>query len=398
MKASSRFNKLGTGIFARNDLRKKLYNKNQYGSRKPTLIDFSLGSSDLLPPAAVIKAIQKNLENPLSFSYSLHSSTNAFRESVSAWAKSRFDVNVDPEREILLLVGSQEGTAHLPLAVVNPGDHGLILDPSYPSHLGGLLLADANVERLRLFESDSWKPVWNSLKTSQYEQLSIAVLGYPHNPTAQVGDQALLEELMFIAGKYNFVVANDNPYVDLAIEGKAPSLLFCQGWREFGIEFFSFSKAWNMGGLRVAFAIGAEPIITALRGVKNIVDFNQSFAIQAGAIAAFEEAPDFPKKVLNTYKIRRDKTTLELKKLGWNIPISTMAMYLWIPLPAWAINLGWNDEDFAKELLSNTGVALMPGSGFGHGGQDWIRMALVKPLYELEEAINRISVWCNEFN
>mgnify|MGYP001551422278 CR=1 FL=1 len=392
MQTSRRVARLGSGIFDRNDQRKQLYLRSEAAQRQP-LVDLSLGSTDLEPPPQALAAMSSQLQIPGSATYCLHAGTRPLREAVASWCHSRFAVEVDPETEVLLLVGSQEGTAHLPLAVLNPGDAGLILDPSYPSHQGGLLLADAQIERLPLKESQNWQPHWDLLSRSQWDQLRLMVLGFPHNPTAQVGDQAWLDEAIARARSHDCVVAHDNPYLDLALDGEAPALLRTRGWRERGIEFFSLSKGWCLGGYRLAFAVGAEPLITALRQLKGVVDFNQSLALQQGAIVALTEVPDWPRQIVPIYRERRDRTLAALRCLGWCAPIPSMALYLWLPLPPWTHALGWNDEDLAAALLEQAGVALTPGSGFGAAGTNWLRLALVQPSDRLEQAIERMKPW-----
>ncbi len=395
MVGSKRLDLLGKGVFARNDLRKQKYKSSRYKNKTLPLIDLSLGSTDLLPPSVVLQAINQSLLKPDSSSYCLHAATRPFREAVTAWSEKRFGVRVDPDKEVLLLVGSQEGTAHLPLALMNPGDSGLILDPSYPSHKGGLVLADAHIERLLIKPDDGWKPDFSSLTKTQWDQLKMMVFGYPHNPTAVVGSQSWLQEAMDFGVNHQVVIAHDNPYVDLALEGDAPALLLCDGWKECGIEFFSFSKAWSMGGFRLAFAIGAEPLVTALRNIKSVVDFNQSLALQSGAIAALSKAIDWPNNVIEIYKDRRDRAIDLLENIGWKVPVPSMAFYLWMPIPSWAKSRGWGDESLSSKLLKDTGVSLTPGSGFGVGGEGWLRLALVRPVDELEEAIARIASWWN---
>ncbi len=393
MELSKRINNLGTGVFQRNDFRKQSYRSLPEGEQPFPLVDLSLGASDLLPPSSVLEVMKNALFEPESSSYCLHAATYPFREAVAAWAKGRFGVEVDPVDEVLLLIGSQEGTAHLPLAVLDAGDTGLIMDPSYPSHKGGLLLAEAHIEKLLLKEEQSWRPDFKSLSISQLEQIKMMIFGYPHNPTAQVGKQSWLEEAMSLGVKNQIVIAHDNPYVELSLIGNAPSLLFCQGWRDWGIEFFSLSKGWNMGGFRIAFAIGAKHLIKALRSLKGTVDFNQSLALQKGGIEALLRSADWPKHLLSIYKERRDKTLKGLQGFGWHVSTPSMAMYLWMPIPKWASSHGWDDEDVSAELLKKTGIALTPGSGFGDGGKGMLRLALVRPVDELESAIARIEPW-----
>lgn len=392
MRTSDRLARLGSGVFDRNDRRKAAYLQGEAQAGQP-LIDLSLGSTDLSPPLAAVEAMKAVLQEPSSASYCLHAGTDLFRQAAAAWCRQRFGVGVDPETEVLLLVGSQEGTAHLPLAVLDPGESALILDPSYPSHRGGLELADAAIHALPLKAERGWAPDFSMLSELQWQQLRLMVLGFPHNPTACTGEQSWLDEAMHHALRHDLVLAHDNPYVDLALEGDAPSLLRCPCWRERGIEFFSLSKGWCLGGFRLAFAVGAAPLITALRQLKGVVDFNQCRALQRGAMVALDQHPDWPSQLLPTYRARRDRALQALASLGWTVPEPSMALYLWMPAPEWARARGWSDEQLAVELLDHCGVALTPGSGFGDAGSGWLRLALVRPSDELEEAVARLAPW-----
>jgi aspartate/methionine/tyrosine aminotransferase len=397
MPISERVSKLGSGVFARNDQRKVAYELSRCSPAVALdpgpLIDCSLGSTDLEPPAMALEAMAASLQRPASVAYCLHASTRPFREAAAAWVERRFGVAVDPEREVLLLIGSQEGTAHLPLAVLNPGEPALVLDPSYPSHLGGLHLASATPVLLPLEAEQGWRPAFERLPESTWASLRLMVLGFPHNPTATTGDQSWLEEAMARAIDHDVVLLHDNPYVDLALEGKAPALLRHRDWRRCGMELFSFSKSWCLGGYRLAFAVGAEPLISALRQLKGVVDFNQSLALQAGAVAALEQAPDWPARLQQVYRERRDRMVLALEAAGWVVPRPSMALYLWLPLPEAARERGFSSEACCAALLQATGVCLTPGIGFGPGGEGWLRLALVHPLPILEEAAARMGCW-----
>ena len=393
MPISERLSRLGSGVFARNDQRKSAYASLAASRGLPPLLDLSLGSTDLQPPEAAIEAIAAQLGQPASASYCLHAATLPFRSAVADWAQRRFGVKVDPETEVLLLVGSQEGTAHLPLAVLNPGDRALLLDPCYPSHLGGLHLASAEPVLLPLDPEAGWRPDFDALSPEQWDDLKLMVLGYPHNPTATTGQQAWLDEAAARAVRHGLVLAHDNPYVDLALDGEAPALLRTPHWRDCGIEFFSFSKGWCLGGYRLAFAIGAEWLISALRQLKGVVDFNQSLALQAGAIAALEQAPHWPGQLRQEYRQRRDRMADALEAVGWPVRRPSMALYLWLELPPQARERSWGSEDFCAALLEATGVALTPGNGFGPGGEGWLRLALVHPVADLEAGAARIGAW-----
>lgn len=389
---SERVRGLGSGVFARNDQRKVAYRARSEAGLAP-LLDLSLGSTDLQPPPVAIEAIRQRLGEPDSASYCLHGATAPLREAVAAWAQRRFGVAVDPATEVLFLVGSQEGTAHLPLAVLNPGDSALLLDPFYPSHLGGLRLASAQPRFLRLEKERGFAPNFDQLSDSEWDALKLMVLGFPHNPTATTGEQAWVDEAAARAVRHGLVFAHDNPYVDLALEGEAPSLLRSPHWRQCGIEFFSFSKGWCLGGFRMAFAIGAAPLIQALRQLKGVVDFNQSLALQAGGIAALAQAPDWPERLKPIYRERRDRMMAALAGAGWPVRCPSMALYLWLALPEQARLRGWNSEQFCGQLLDATGVCLTPGNGFGEGGEGFARLALVHDMAALEAGAQRMGAW-----
>lgn len=355
------------------------------------LIDLSLGCTDQPPPPQVTAAMARTLGQHSSAAYCLHAATRPLRVSVAAWVRRRFAVAPDPDTQVLLLVGSQEGTAHFPLAVLEPGDHALLLDPGYPSHLGGLQLASARIQRLPLRPEDGWRPPFASLSHGERESLRLMVFGFPHNPTATVGEQDWLDEAMAMASRHDILIAHDNPYVDLALEGEAPCLLRSPGWQERGIEFFSFSKSWCMGGFRIAFAVGAAPLIRALKQVKGWIDFNQSLAIQAGAMVALDELADWPARLRSLYRRRRDHMAQALATAGWPMAPRPMALYLWDRLPGAAVPM--DSLSFCLKLVRDTGVALTPGSGFGLGGQDHVRMALVAEEPRLTEAAQRVGTW-----
>jgi aspartate/methionine/tyrosine aminotransferase len=391
MPISERLSRLGSGVFARNDERKSAYLQRLEAG--PELLDLSLGSTDLQPPAAAIAAMADALQRPESAAYCMHGATQPFRQAVADWAAERFATAVDPDTEVLLLVGSQEGTAHLPLAVLNPGDQALLLDPYYPSHMGGLHLASAEPVLLPLDPTRQWRPDFGALSPAQWDRIQLMVMGFPHNPTATTGEQAWLDEAVQKALDHEIVLAHDNPYVDLALDGEAPALLRNPAWRHCGIEFFSFSKSWCLGGYRLAFAIGAPWLITALRQLKGVVDFNQSLALQAGAIAALQQAPHWPEQLKQVYRPRRDRMAAALEAAGWPVRLPSMALYLWLELPPKARAKGFSSESFCAALLDATGICLTPGNGFGPGGEGWVRLALVHPVEQLELGAARIGGW-----
>jgi aspartate/methionine/tyrosine aminotransferase len=247
-----------------------------------------------------------------------------------------------------------------------------------------------------LHPDNGFAPDWDQLSASAWDALRLMVLGFPHNPTATTGEQAWLDAAVDRAVQHDLVLAHDNPYVDLSLEGEAPALLRSPQWRQCGIEFFSFSKAWCLGGYRLAFAIGAEPLITALRQLKGVVDFNQSAALQAGAIAALQQAYHWPEQLKPIYRERRDGTAAVLQAAGWPVTLPSMALYLWLALPERARLAGMDSEAFCAQLLEATGVCLTPGSGFGAGGEGFARLALVHPSDQLQVGARRMVQWLDQ--
>ena len=391
MPTSKRLASLGNAVFARVDAAKQAYRVEAFSSPRPDLVDLSIGSSDLRPPMALLETMASAVMDPSSGSYCLQAGLRPLHAAVADWCRHRFAIAVDPDHEVQFLVGSQEGTAHLPLAVLDAGDAALHLDPCYPSHTGGLHLAGARTKGLALSPEQDWRPDLTEVSSHLWDQLKLFVLGYPHNPSARVGDQEDLNRIMASGARHDVVIAHDNPYVDLALEGEPPSLLKAPNWRSSGIEFFSLSKGWCLGGFRLGFAVGAAPVIAALRRAKAVIDFNQTLALQQGAMQALQSFPDWPRQLHPTYRERRDRVVETLAARGWSVPYPEMAMYLWFPLPAAASRRGWSDEDAARELLQRSGVALTPGSGFGAGGRQWLRMALVRPVNELVNAASRLA-------
>ncbi|MEM8611891.1 MAG: LL-diaminopimelate aminotransferase [Cyanobacteria bacterium P01_H01_bin.105] len=351
------------------------------------IVDLSLGSSDLPTPGHVLDAISSALQDPATHGYNLFESTRAFRQAAARWYESKFNVAIDPEAEVLPLIGSQEGTAHLPLAILNPGDFALLTDPCYPSHVGGIHLSNGQIYSMPLLAENSFLPVLRDIPVAVLDQARLMVLSYPHNPTTATATPEFFAEAVAFCQAHNLVLAHDFPYADHCFDGQlAPSVLQADQNKTCSIEFFSFSKAYNMGGFRIAYAIGNPELILALRQVKATVDFNQYQGIVQGAIAALEGPQDSVRTTVETFKMRRDAMVNALNYYGWPVSSPAATMYLWAKLPE-----GFNDSiDFCIRLVEATGVALAPGRGFGKSGEGYVRFALVQPPEVLKQAAQQI--------
>lgn len=367
------------------------------------IIDLSLGSSDLPASPHVIAAIAASVHDPSTHGYLLFHGTQAFRQAVADWYTQRFGIPVDPETEVLPLIGSQEGTAHLPLAILNPGDFALLLDPGYPSHVGGVYLAGGQIYPMPLLAENNFLPIFEDIPTPVLAQARMMVLSYPHNPTTAIAPLSFFQEAVVFCRQHNIVLVHDFPYADLIFPDNipetsptsplmAPSILQADPDKACSIEFFTFSKSYNMGGFRIGYAIGNAHLIKALRQIKAVVDFNQYRGILNGAIAALQGSQDTVKAMVSTFQKRRDAFVEALHRIGWPVPVPLATMYVWAKLPP-----PWQDNSvqFCTQLVEKTGVAASPGAGFGKAGQGYVRFALVQEPEVLELAVERISGFMN---
>ncbi|MBD2243019.1 LL-diaminopimelate aminotransferase [Nostoc sp. FACHB-888] len=370
------------------------------------VIDLSLGSSDLPTEAHVIEAIAQSLYDRSTHGYLLFNGTFGFREAAAKWYEQKFGIKVDPQTEVLPLIGSQEGTAHLPLAILNPGDFALLLDPGYPSHAGGVYLASGQIYSMPLRAENAFLPVFADIPAPVLAQSRMMVLSYPHNPTAAIAPLSFFQEAVAFCQQHNLALVHDFPYVDLVFQetgewavnssqypipntqSLVPSILQADPEKSVSIEFFTLSKSYNMGGFRIGYAIGNAQLINALRQVKAAVDFNQYRGILNGAIAALTGPQAGVKSAVATFQQRRDAFITALHRIGWNVATPKATMYIWAKLPsAWS----QNSIEFCTQLVKQTGVAASPGAGFGKSGEGYVRFALVHEPPLLETAVERMA-------
>lgn len=389
MKLANRIQPLQNNVFADMDQAKA-----QAIALGRNLIDLSLGSSDLPAAPHVIEAIAHSLHDPSTHGYLLHHGTRPFREAAAQWYTQRFGIPVDPDHETLALIGCQEGTAHLPLAVLNPGDYALLQDPGYPSHAGGVYLAGGQIYPMPLLEENQFLPDLAAIPEPVLAQTKMMVLSYPHNPTTAVAPLSFFEEAVAFCRHHDLILAHDFPYTDMVFEGAAaPSVLQADRDKTLSIEFFTMSKSYNMGGFRVGYAIGNADVIKALRQVKATIDFNQYRGILNGAIAALSGPQHYVDHTVDTFRQRRDAFVQTLQRIGWAVPTPTATMYVWAKLPE-----PWNADSmkFCTTLVKETGVAASPGAGFGKSGEGYVRFALVHPPDVLEVAAQRIAQFLSD--
>ncbi|MEB3343685.1 LL-diaminopimelate aminotransferase [Okeania sp.] len=392
MQLSKRLEPLSSNVFADMDMAKA-----RAKAAGQDLIDLSLGSSDLPAPPHALAAIAQSLQDSATHGYCLFSGTQAFRQAAAQWYNNKFGISVDSETEVLALIGSQEGTAHLPLAVMNPGDFALLQDPGYPSHSGGVHLAGGQIYPMPLLAENNFLPVLADIPQSVLAQAKMMVLSYPHNPTTAIAPLSFLQETVAFCQKHNLVLVHDAPYIDFIFDtfseapGKqtlAPSIFQADPEKTVSIEFFTMSKSYSMGGFRIGYAIGNAQLIQGLRQVKACIDFNQYRGIFNGAIAALTGPQEVVRETVDIFRQRRDIFVKALENIGWPVPMPSATMYVWAKLPElWA-----NDSvGFCVNLVENTGVAVAPGVGFGKAGEGYVRFALVHKAEILSRAVEKIA-------
>ena len=388
MQLSQRLKPLQTNVFADMDQA-----KSKAILAGKTIIDLSLGSSDLPTPDHIINTIEQALHDSSTHAYLLHHGTQNFRKTVAQWYENRYGIPVNSETEVLPLIGSQEGTAHLPLAILNPGDVALLLDPGYPSHAGGVYLAGGEIYTLPLLAENDFLPILTDIPEEVLKKAKMMVLSYPHNPTSAIAPLSFFQEAVSFCQHYNLALVHDFPYMDIFYGDNRPHSIFeADPQKTISIEFFTFSKSYNMGGFRIGFAIGNSELIKALRQIKAVVDFNQYRGILQGAMTAFTSSQECVKKTVNIYQQRRDFLVDALHQIGWQVPLPKATLYLWAKLPE-----KWQNKsiEFCTQLVEKTGVALSPGAGFGSAGEGYVRFALVKEPDILKDAVTKIASFLN---
>lgn len=351
------------------------------------IIDLGAGDSDVPPPAVVVNAMKEALAQPALSKYGFQQGLPAFRQAASRWLERRFGLTFDPVSELLPLIGSKEGLSHLPHALINPGDVAIVPEPGYQAYIGGSLLAGAEVHIAPLRAERSFLVDLEAVPTAVLERARIVFLNYPNNPTAAIAPRDYLERTVAICRRYGIVLAYDNAYSELTFDNyRAPSIFEIEGARDIAIEFFSLSKSYSMTGWRLGFAVGNRELIGALTRIKSYVDTGPWLAIQYAAIAALDHSDTIVVPIREELARRRDAGVAALNANGFSCQSPQAAMYLWVPLPQ-----GVQSAQFTRRALEETGVVLLPGSGFGPAGEGFFRIALTVGPARLEEGVRRLG-------
>lgn len=360
------------------------------------IIDLGIGSPDRSPLPEIRQTLSEAVLREDSYAYPSSKGNAAFRNQAARWMQWRFGAEVDPEEEMVSLMGSQDGLAHLALAICNPGDLAIVPDPGYPIYSGALAIAGVRAWPLPLLEENAFKPDLDRIPEEVWREASFILLSFPGNPISVTVDLAYMERVVALARKWDVLVVHDLAYSEMGFDGYRPiSILQVPGARDTAVEFHSFSKSFNMAGCRIGFMTGNAQAVGALRELKSNVDYGVFEPIQEAAVVALERAmasgPD--QGVSALYERRRNLVVEALHLEGWAVPSPEATMFIWAKLPDAYGSKGeaGSSRRFAHDLLLRTGVAVIPGDAFGSQGEGYVRIALVEEEERLLEAARRIG-------
>ncbi len=356
------------------------------------VIDLGAGDADLAPPAEAVEALEKAAHNPAMSRYAFGLGLPAFREAISRWMHRRFGLTFDPMKEVVPLIGSKEGIAHLALAYVGAGDVALIPEPGYLAYLGGSLLSEGEVHTIALRPNTNFLLEIDDVPADVLRRTRMVYLNYPNNPTAAIAPRDYLERTVKRCREYDILLVYDNAYSEMAYDGYVPPSIFeVEGARDVAIEFHSLSKTYNMTGWRCGWAVGNPEIAGTLSKVKSFVDTGQFMAVQAAGVAALDAWERFLPGNLKIFAERRDAAVAAFNEAGFPCVAPKATMYLWLPLPE-----GLPSAVFAERLLTEEGVVVLPGSALGAGGEGFFRISFIAPPARIAEAARRAGRVLND--
>jgi LL-diaminopimelate aminotransferase len=348
------------------------------------VINLGIGDPDMPTPPHIVDAMKKSVDNPDRHRYPSYEGMLSFRTAAADWYRRTMNVNLNPEDEVLTLIGSKEGIAHIPLAFLNPGDVSLVPDPGYPVYNIGSILASAKPFKMPLLAENEFLPDLEAIPNDVAKKSKLMFLNYPNNPTSATASIKFFEEVVDFANENKVIVVHDDAYSEMTYDGyKAPSFLNASGAKDVGIEMHSLSKTYNMTGWRLGFAVGNREILAGLGKVKTNVDSGAFEAIQEAGIAALAGPQDCVRDMNKIYKERRDALLTGLEELGLDVKPPKATFYVWA-------HVNGKATDFSKMLLEKAGIVATPGIGFGEFGEGYVRFALTQPVDRINEAVNRM--------
>jgi LL-diaminopimelate aminotransferase len=386
MRLSKRVENLPPYLFV--EISRKIAEKKAKGEE---VISFAIGDPDIPTPPHIIERLCKEARDPVNHRYPESDSLPELRRAIADWYQKRFGVSFDPDKEVLPLIGSKEGIAHIAFCFINYGDISLVPDPGYPVYSVSAILAEGKPYYLPLREETNWLPNLNAIPLYILKKSKLLWINYPNNPTAAVADLGFFNQVVKFAKQYDLVVCHDGPYTEVAFDGYQPvSFMQAEGAKEVGVEFHSLSKSYNMTGWRIGMAVGNANMINALMRLKSNIDSGIPQAIQYAAIEALTGPQDAIQEHNAVYQRRRDLIIEVLNSIGLKAKPPKASLYIWAKIPE-----GFTSMDFTADLLDQVGVAVTPGIGYGKNGEGYIRLSLTIPDVTLVKGLSRLSGWRN---
>jgi len=353
------------------------------------IVDFGMGNPDRPTPKHIVDKLCEAARDGRNHRYSLSRGIPGLRRAICDWYRRKFGVELDPEREAIVTIGSKEGLAHLAVAITSPGDLVLSPNPAYPIHPYGFIIAGADIRHVPIGEGiDYFEELARAVRDS-WPRPKAVIVNFPSNPTTQVVDLAFYEKLVDFAREHDLILISDLAYAEITFDGyKCPSILQVPGAKEVAVEFYSLSKTYNMPGWRIGFMVGNAEIVAALAKIKSYLDYGTFQPLQIAACAALNGPQDCVEEIRETYRRRRDALVRGLNRLGWHVEPPKATMFVWAKIPEPFAKMG--SLEFSMRLLKEAGVAVSPGIGFGTGGEGYVRFALIENEHRIKQALRGI--------
>ncbi len=357
--------------------------------RGEDIVDLGMGNPDLPTPQHIVDKLAEAIYNPRNHRYSASKGIAKLRLAMANWYKRRYDVDLDPDEEVVVTIGAKEGISHLALAVVNPGDVVFAPSPTYPIHPYSIIIAGGDLRSIPLSpDRDFFEDLLMATKLT-WPRPKMVIISYPHNPTTTVVELEFFQRLVDFAQEHNIIIVQDFAYADLTFDGyRAPSILEVEGAKEVAVEFVSLSKSYSMAGWRVGFCVGNRRIVQALTKLKSYLDYGIFQPIQIAAITALNGDQKCVQEIVATYRQRRDTLCDGLERIGWEVQKPLATMFVWGRIPEQFRSMG--SLEFSKMMIREAKVAVSPGIGFGEYGDEYVRFALVENEHRTRQAIRGI--------
>jgi LL-diaminopimelate aminotransferase len=389
MRLANRIEKLPPYLFV--EISKKIAEKRAKGE---DIISFAIGDPDIPTPDHIINRLCEAARDPVNHRYPESDGLPELRQAIAGWYHKRFSISLDPNKEIVPVIGAKEGIAHMALCLIDPGDTALVPDPAYPVYSVGTMLAGGKPYYLPLTKENNFLPSLNNIPPHIAKEAKLLWINYPNNPTGAVAELDFFNQVVEFARQYDLAICHDGPYTEVAFDGYQPvSFMQADGAKEVGIEFHSLSKTFNMTGWRIGMAVGDATMIDALTRVKSNMDSGIPQAIQYAAIEALRGSQDCIQEHNTIYQRRRDLVIEMLNKIGLEAESPRASLYVWAKVPE-----GYTSVDFATALLEQVGVVVTPGIGYGQNGEGYVRLSLTIPDAGLVKGLSRLAGWRDSKN